>query len=133
MQLLSSPSPRHDIPRESNLKLCMGRIEEAGYAVQCLLLNSVWYGLPQSRARVYFICIRKNCKDIATPVDKFFDHMKMVLRMLYLPAPPVVVQLHSSLLLSKHLAKRNIINHHHHIAHTDAYILIIILFHQHQS
>lgn len=34
-------------------------LESIGYTVHCSLLNASYYGIPQSRSRVYFACLRK--------------------------------------------------------------------------
>ncbi|CAK9086334.1 Uncharacterized protein SCF082_LOCUS40838, partial [Durusdinium trenchii] len=38
---------------QTNLDLCLQEIDAKGYACQTYLLDDAWYGLPQSRRRVY--------------------------------------------------------------------------------
>ncbi|CAK9071499.1 unnamed protein product, partial [Durusdinium trenchii] len=69
---------------ESNLKLCIDEIEKRGYAVECILLDAEWFGLPQSRRRVYFVCLDLRNQDIAVSAASFFEDVKTLIRQMYL-------------------------------------------------
>jgi len=56
------------------LKLILEELDEAGYEVSHRVLNSLDYGVPQMRERIYFVGIRK---DIAKN-DRFFEWPKPV-------------------------------------------------------
>jgi DNA (cytosine-5)-methyltransferase 1 len=43
-----------------NLKIILAKIDNAGYDVEHYTLNSAFYGIPQDRQRIYFVCLRKN-------------------------------------------------------------------------
>ena len=79
--------------RESNLKLCIDEIEKRGYAVECILLDAEWFGLPQSRRRVYFVCLDLRNQDIAVSAASFFEDVKTLIRQMYLEAPAFVSRL----------------------------------------
>ena len=50
------------------LKIILKALENAGYYVEHIVLNSMNYGVPQMRQRVYFVGIRK---DLSIPNKKF--------------------------------------------------------------
>ncbi len=56
------------------LKIILSELDKAGYEVYHRVLNSLDYGVPQMRERIYFVGIRK---DIA-PKNKFFEWPKPV-------------------------------------------------------
>lgn len=56
------------------LKLILEELDKAGYEVSHRVLNSLDYGVPQMRERIYFVGIRK---DLAKN-DRFFDWPKPV-------------------------------------------------------
>ncbi|MDD9972970.1 MAG: DNA cytosine methyltransferase [Candidatus Poribacteria bacterium] len=41
------------------IRIIRNALESIGYTVHCSLLNASHYGVPQSRSRVYFTCLRK--------------------------------------------------------------------------
>jgi len=47
---------------EKVIKTIETKLDEIGYTVQKHVLNSSFYGIPQSRERVYFVCLRKDIK-----------------------------------------------------------------------
>ena len=58
--------------RQSNLEVCLARIREIGYVAKTYLLDSQWYGLPQSRRRVYIVCLSTLTPDVSvSPSDIF--------------------------------------------------------------
>ncbi len=42
------------------IKTIESKIEEVGYNVQKHVLNASYFGIPQARSRVYFVCLKKN-------------------------------------------------------------------------
>ncbi|MCR4334527.1 MAG: DNA (cytosine-5-)-methyltransferase [Patescibacteria group bacterium] len=44
----------------NSLKVIKNKLEEAGYLVSCDVLNSIDYGVPQMRERIYLIGVRKD-------------------------------------------------------------------------
>ncbi|CAK9077283.1 unnamed protein product [Durusdinium trenchii] len=81
---LESIERETDDSSESNLKLCIDEIEKRGYAVECILLDAEWFGLPQSRRRVYFVCLDLRNQDIAVSAASFFEDVKTLIRQMYL-------------------------------------------------
>lgn len=59
----------------NTLKVVLTTLEEIGYNVYYKVLNSVDYGIPQKRERVYIICFRK---DLDTKKFKFPEKMELV-------------------------------------------------------
>ena len=57
----------HD--KGKTLKIILQALDEAGYYTEWKVLNSINYGVPQMRERVYFVGIRK---------DLFKDHIKFI-------------------------------------------------------
>lgn len=53
---------QHD--KGNTLKIILGSLDEIGYNVFHKMLNASKYGIPQSRERAYFICIRKDLGDV---------------------------------------------------------------------
>lgn len=45
------------------IKTIEKKIDEIGYEMQKNVLNASFFGVPQARERVYFVCIRKDLKD----------------------------------------------------------------------
>ena len=78
-----------DDSSESNLKLCVDELESRGYTVECMLLDSEWYGLPQGRRRVYIVGINLKSSEISLSGNKFFQNIQTILRAMYIKAPPV--------------------------------------------
>lgn len=37
------------------------KLAMAGYIARCCELNPVWFGWPQSRPRLYFVCVSATC------------------------------------------------------------------------
>lgn len=54
------------------IKTIEKRLDEIGYTVQRHLLNASHFGVPQSRERIYFVCLRKDIKELKykVPVGK---------------------------------------------------------------
>jgi DNA (cytosine-5)-methyltransferase 1 len=52
----------HD--KGNTLKIILSSLDEIGYGVFHKVLNASKYGIPQSRERAYFICIRKDLGDV---------------------------------------------------------------------
>lgn len=75
--------------RQTNLEVCLEEIRAAGYAVECFLLNSSWFGLPQSRERVYIVCLSLTHSELASSAQEFFENFKGILKSLYLDLPNV--------------------------------------------
>lgn len=59
----------------NTLKVVLTTLEEIGYSVYYKVLNSVDYGIPQKRERIYIVCFRK---DLDTKKFKFPEKMKLV-------------------------------------------------------
>lgn len=61
------------------LKKIIVELENAGYKVSCKVLNSLFYGVPQMRERVYFVGIRKDLvkPNISFEWPKTFDVPKL--------------------------------------------------------
>ncbi|MDD4298902.1 MAG: DNA cytosine methyltransferase [Bacilli bacterium] len=59
----------------NTLKVVLTTLEEIGYNVYYKVLNSVDYGIPQKRERIYIICFRK---DLDTKKFKFPEKMELV-------------------------------------------------------
>lgn len=53
----------------NSLKVILEALDEAGYKVFPKVLNSMYYGVPQMRERIYFVGVRKDL----VPDDFFFD------------------------------------------------------------
>eukprot|EP00438_Fugacium_kawagutii_P026240 Skav233555 [mRNA] locus=scaffold563:455381:456481:+ [translate_table: standard] len=62
-------------------------IVERGYACRSYLLDASWYGLPQSRRRVYIICLKSNDPDLSVNATEFFSSVKSLLAALQFQAP----------------------------------------------
>lgn len=76
-------------PRQTNLDYCLADIMDAGYCAECFLLNACWYGLPQSRNRVYIICLNVQHPAVSVNAKDFFANVRLLLQKLYLKAPAV--------------------------------------------
>ena len=57
--------------------------------MECMLLDSEWYGLPQGRRRVYIVGINLKSSEISLSGNKFFQNIQTILRAMYIKAPPV--------------------------------------------
>ncbi|CAK9000470.1 unnamed protein product, partial [Durusdinium trenchii] len=64
---------------QTNLDLCLQEIDAKGYACQTYLLDDAWYGLPQSRRRVYLVCLNRNAAGVATSASTFFQSDRFLL------------------------------------------------------
>ncbi len=88
--------------RESNLDQCLKILETPGgeddsdeplrYMVRPFLMNSLWYGLPQSRERVYIVAIRID-GSLAVQPKQYLDNVQSYLTQMYLKPPKAVTQL----------------------------------------
>lgn len=47
-------------PHEQTFKKILSELDRIGYDVKWKVLNSKYYGIPQNRERVFFVCFRKN-------------------------------------------------------------------------
>ena len=74
--------------RQSNLEVCLARIREIGYVAKTYLLDSQWYGLPQSRRRVYIVCLSTLTPDVSVSPDDFFQSVRAILQTLHMDPPP---------------------------------------------
>lgn len=45
---------------KSTFELCLKELEESGYNVYYKVLNALDYGIPQSRERIFLVCVRKD-------------------------------------------------------------------------
>lgn len=75
------------------------------YATSTFLLNSLWYGLPQSRERVYICGVRIDDDVLGVPPQTFLQRVQEFLRLFYLPAPP------AETCLTESSDKYNIVSH----------------------
>ncbi|CAJ1392853.1 unnamed protein product, partial [Effrenium voratum] len=86
---------------QTNLETCVGILEsmrgydDLRYSVRPFLINSLWYGLPQSRARMYIVGI-KHCGVNMNPED-FLDTVQTYLSHLQFSPPDPAARLPSSL------------------------------------
>lgn len=46
----------------NTIKVILNKLDESGYKVHIHVLNASKFGLPQTRERVYFVCLRKNAR-----------------------------------------------------------------------
>lgn len=84
-------------PRESNLDVCIDKLQnlsaddpELRYTVRPFLINSLWFGLPQSRTRVYMVGIQ-NVGTNLHPTD-FLETVEKYMKLLHMkPCQPVTV------------------------------------------
>lgn len=74
--------------RQTNLQLCLAALEERGYVARSFLLDALWYGLPQSRRRVYIVCLAVGDREIGCSAEDFFNSVENLLGKLYMDAPP---------------------------------------------
>ena len=73
--------------RQTNLDLCLVEIGRLGYSSQCYLLKSSWFGLPQSRYRIYILCLKKNTRNVSCTAQEFFESVKLLLTKMYIKPP----------------------------------------------
>eukprot|EP00933_Yihiella_yeosuensis_P014668 TRINITY_DN13053_c0_g1_i1.p1 TRINITY_DN13053_c0_g1~~TRINITY_DN13053_c0_g1_i1.p1 ORF type:complete len:870 (+),score=205.06 TRINITY_DN13053_c0_g1_i1:176-2611(+) len=80
---------------DSNLKITLDLlrslelVEGSGpsYSARVYNMESWNYGLPQSRSRIYIICIRIDSPELATDPEEFFNAVETSLEIMKLPAP----------------------------------------------
>lgn len=77
-----------DKDTKTNLEICLDMLREIGYAAQSFLLDAMWFGLPQSRKRVYIVCLDTQSDALTSNAAEFFDSVKLLLGKLYIKAPP---------------------------------------------
>ncbi|CAK9069202.1 unnamed protein product [Durusdinium trenchii] len=77
-----------DPDTQTNLQLCLAALEERGYVARSFLLDALWYGLPQSRRRVYIVCLAVGDREIGCSAEDFFNSVENLLGKLYMDAPP---------------------------------------------
>lgn len=75
------------------MELCLEELKSLGYACKSFLLDARWYGLPQSRRRVYIVCLSLTDRRVGCSARDFFDSVKNLLTKLYIEAPSAVAQL----------------------------------------
>ena len=73
--------------RQTNLEVCLKLIQERGYSCQAYLLDACWYGLAQSRRRVYIVCLLVGHPGLSVSGSDFFASVKGLLQALQI-APP---------------------------------------------
>lgn len=73
---------------QTNLEVCLKMITERGYSCQSYLLDASWYGSPQTRRRVYIICLSTSHVDLSINAQEFFTSVKSLLQAMQFPAPP---------------------------------------------
>jgi site-specific DNA-cytosine methylase len=80
----------------TNYDLCLLALRalDLGYEVRSFLLNCEWFGLPQSRLRVYLIGVRA-FPELADQPTAILDQTEQLLRVLYLEPPLAVSTLHT--------------------------------------
>lgn len=74
--------------RQTNLEVCLRLIGERGYACQSYLLDASWYGLPQSRRRVYIVCLASQRPEVSVSASDFFASVKTLLQAMRFEPPP---------------------------------------------
>ena len=63
---------RHD--NGNTLRVILDTLNDLGYDVHYQILNAAWYGVPQIRKRIYFVCFRKDLQvDFVFPEPTFQD------------------------------------------------------------
>ena len=63
---------RHD--NGNTLRVILDTLDGLGYDVYYQILNAAWYGVPQIRKRIYFVCFRKDLQvDFSFPEPTFED------------------------------------------------------------
>lgn len=55
----------------NTLQVILGNLDAAGYCVSYKILNSVDFGVPQERKRIYFVGVRKDLSNEAVSLDGF--------------------------------------------------------------
>lgn len=75
-------------PRQTNLELCLAAIADRGYASQSFLLDALWFGLPQSRRRVYIVCLSIRDRNVGCSAEDFLSSVQSIITKLYLQSPP---------------------------------------------
>ena len=74
----------HDAPRRTNLDHCIAQLSNVGslkYELKTFLAKSEWYGIPQSRSRVYILGIRSDQRGpmVAKHIlDNTLEHLKQI-------------------------------------------------------
>lgn len=92
--------PRIDCPMdeeaESNLDQCLKVLENPSpdltYKARPFLVNSLWFGLPQSRERVYICAVQTSSEKLAVSPQAFLDEVEANLKKLY-KTPPAAASL----------------------------------------
>ncbi|CAK9065377.1 unnamed protein product [Durusdinium trenchii] len=74
--------------RAKQPEVCLARIREIGYVAKTYLLDSQWYGLPQSRRRVYIVCLSTLTPDVSVSPNDFFQSVRAILQTLHMDPPP---------------------------------------------
>ena len=74
------PSLDHEFARQTNLEVCLQHIRDRGYACKSYLLDASSYGLPQSRRRVYIVCVKVSSPKLSVNAVDFFSSMKVILQ-----------------------------------------------------
>ncbi|CAK9118311.1 unnamed protein product, partial [Durusdinium trenchii] len=77
-----------DDDTQTNLELCLAAIADRGYASQSFLLDALWFGLPQSRRRVYIVCLSIRDRNVGCSAEDFLSNVQSIITKLYLQSPP---------------------------------------------
>ena len=64
---------------KQTIKIIQTELMSIGYKVNLSLLNSSFYGIPQTRERVYFVCIRNDLKDKIKYTEPKKEYIKIYL------------------------------------------------------
>jgi len=57
-------------PHEKTFQKVLSELDRIGYNIKYRLMNSKYYGTPQSRERIYFVCYRKDLEIESNPFPK---------------------------------------------------------------
>ena len=87
---LDATNPKRPVrPRKTNLEHCVAEIEKKGYSCRCFPLDATWYGLPQSRKRIFIVCLSLSRPEVGVSAEVFFQSVKALLEKMYVKPPPV--------------------------------------------
>lgn len=89
----------------SNLDQCLAILrnvprlskEDAGpdlcYSVKPFLMNTLWYGLPQNRERVYVVGVKTSGDELGVHPDVYLERVQLYLSKMYVNPPSPDAQL----------------------------------------
>ena len=88
------------IPRPSNLKVCTDMLQDMKgytykendardlkYSVRSFFVDCLWYGLPQSRRRIYIVGVKHRARGLQMNPEQFLDQVHVHLGKLHLVPP----------------------------------------------